>query len=205
MMRQREDFLEMLGQQENQLHSLERRPQVPKSVLKAATDHISFLKKRIKNIEDNFKKELKQYPEWQESLDLLLTIPGVGLITAAVLLTETQALSSFVESRQLTAYAGIAPADHSSGSSVHRPASISKIGDPRLRRAFYMASLSATYLEASPYREFYKRLLAKGKPKKLILIAVARKLMVLCFRIIKSRKPYNPNYLMNDQSKLATA
>lgn len=205
MMRQREDFLAMLQQQENQLHSLERRPHVPQSVLEAAKEHVNFLKKLIENIEDNFKKEIKQYPQWQQSLELLLTIPGVGLITAAILLTETGALGNFIEARQLTAYAGIAPAPFSSGSSVKRPSSISKIGDPRLRRALYMAALSASRLESSPYREFYKRLCAKGKPKKLAFVAVARKLMVLCFRIIRSQKAYDPNYGKNTEHKLALA
>lgn len=205
MMRQREDFLEMLGQQKNQLGSLERRPCVPKSVLKAAKEHINFLEKRIKNIEDDFKKEIKQYPEWQQSLDLLLTIPGVGLVTAAILLTETGALSNFTEARQLTAYAGIAPAPFSSGSSVSRPSSISKIGDPRLRRAYYMASLIVTKKSQSPYKEFYDRLRAKGKPFKVAMVAVARKLMILCFRIIKSGKPYDPDYASKKESKLAAA
>lgn len=194
IMRQREAYLSMLLQETNRLHALERRPEVPRTVLEALKKHIAFLKKNIKDMENSFKKDLKGYPEWQQSLDLLLSIPGIGPITAATLITETRALETFVEARQLTAYAGIAPAPYSSGSSVHRPSSISKIGVPRLRRAFYMAALSATRMDSSPYRAFYLRLRDKGKPFKVAMIAVARKLMVLCFAVIRAQKPYDPNF-----------
>lgn len=195
--RQREDFISMRDQERNRLHALERTPHAPAYVLNNTRQHIAFLEQRIKDIENTFKKELKKYPEWHQSVELLQTIPGIGPVTAAVFFTETQALNGFVEARQLTAYAGIAPAPYSSGSSVNRPSSISKIGDPRLRKAFYMASLSAARLKDSPYHAFYRRLRDKGKSAKVAFVAVARKLMVLCFRIMQSQVPYNPAYGIN--------
>lgn len=194
IMRQRESYLSMLTEEKNRLHALERRPQVPHRVLQTTKQHIAFLQRHIQNLEDSFKKDIKQYPQWQESLDLLLQIPGIGLVTAATLLTETQALGSFVQARQLTAYAGIAPAPYCSGSSVKRPSSISKIGNPRLRRAFFLAALSATRFCSSPFSAFYRRLREKGKPPKVALVAVARKLMVLCFAIVRSQQPFDPAY-----------
>jgi transposase len=193
IMRQREAYLAMLTQEKNRLHALERRPQVPRRVLQTTRQHIAFLERHIRQLEDSFKKDLQLHPQWQQSLELLQSIPGIGFVTAATLLTETQALESFLQARQLTAYAGIAPAPHTSGSSVQRRASISKIGNPRLRRAFYMASLSAVR-RAGPLQAFYQRLREKGKPAKLALVAVARKLLVLCFAIIRSQRPYDPAY-----------
>jgi transposase len=194
IMRQREDYITMRDQERNRLHAQERSSQAPAYVLNNTRRHIAFLERRIKDIENTFKKELKKYPEWHKSVELLQTIPGIGSVTAAVFFTETRALNGFVEARQVTAYSGIAPAPYSSGSSVCRPSSISKIGDPRLRKAFYMAALSATRLEASPFRAFYLRLCGKGKPAKVALVAVARKLMVLCFRVMRSQMPYDPAY-----------
>lgn len=194
IMRQREDYITMRDQERNRLHAQERSAQAPAYVLNTTRQHIAFLDRRIKDIENTFKKELKKHPEWQRSVDLLQTIPGIGAITAAVFFTETRALNGFTEARQVIAYSGIAPTQYSSGSSVNRPSSISKIGDPRLRRALYMAALSATRLENSPFRAFYQRLRKKGKPAKVALVAVARKLMVLCFRVMSSQMPYDPAY-----------
>lgn len=191
IMRQREALLAMLVEEQNRLHALERRPAVPRSVLKTTREHIAFLKRKVRDSEDSFKNELKKHPQWQASLDLLSSIPGIGPVTAAVLLTETGAFGSFLEARQLTAYAGIAPAPYSSGSSVRRPSSISKIGNVRLRKALYMAALSAARVE-SPLREFYQRLRQRGKPPKVALIAVARKLLVLAFALVRSGLPYDP-------------
>lgn len=191
IMRQREALLEMLTQEQHRLHALERRPAAPHSVLKTTREHITFLKRKVRDSEDDFKKELKKHSEWQHSLDLLTSIPGIGPVTAAVLLTETGAFGSFLEARQLTAYAGIAPAPHTSGSSVRRASSISKIGNSRLRRSLYMAALSAARVE-SPLKAFYQRLRARGKPAKVALIAVARKLLVLALAVVRSGLPYNP-------------
>jgi transposase len=194
IMRQRDAYLSMLTEEKNRLHALERRPQVPRRVLQTTKQHIAFLQRHIQNLEDSFKKDLKQYPQWQESLDLLQQIPGIGFVAAATFLTETAALGSFVQSRQLTAYAGIAPAPYCSGSSVKRPSSISKIGNSRLRRAFYMAALSSVRVSSSPFSAFYHRLREKGKPPKVALVAVARKLLVLCFAIVRSQRPFDPAY-----------
>jgi len=191
LIRQREAYLSMLTQEKNRLHALERRPQVPRSLVKSTKEHIRFLERQVQKLEDSFKSELKQYPQWQQSLDLLQSIPGVGPIIAAVLLTETGAFASFVEARQLTAYAGIAPVPYTSGSSVKRPSSISKVGNARLRRALYMAALSASRTQ-SMLGEFYRRLRAKGKPAKVALVALARKILVIALALVRSQKTFDP-------------
>ncbi|HEX2614696.1 MAG TPA: IS110 family transposase [Nitrososphaera sp.] len=193
IMRQRETLLAMLTEEQNRLHALERRPAVPRLVIKTTRQHIAFLKRKIKDSEDAFKNDLKKHPQWQHSLELLTSIPGIGTLTAAVLLTETGAFGSFLEARQLTAYSGIAPAPHTSGSSVRGRSRISKIGNGRLRRALYMAALSAARVP-SPLRAFYQRLRESGKPAKVALVALARKLLELAFAIVKSSQPYDPTH-----------
>ena len=102
-------------------------------------------------------------------------------------------LSSFLAARQLVAHAGIAPQQYESGTSVKRTACISKIGNARLRRAAYMAALSAIRCKG-PLKDFYQRLIARGKAKKLALVAVARKLLVVAFKVARSGMPYDPQY-----------
>jgi len=192
-MRHREALIAMLTEEKNRLHALERRPGTPKEVLKTVKKHIAFMQQQVKDLDDTFKKKLKEQPEWQECYELLQSIPGVGGIIAAVLMGETGGLASFMEPRQLVAHAGIAPQQHESGTSVKRTACISKIGNARLRRAAYMAALSAIRC-TGPLKDFYQRLTARGKAKKLALVAVARKLLILAFKVVRSGKAYDPQY-----------
>ncbi len=191
---QREAYVAMLTQEKNRLHALQHRAHCPRQVITMTKAHIRFLEKRITELEHAFKDLLKKTPAWQRSIDLLTSIPGVGLITAGVLLTETLAFSTLVNARQLAAYAGLAPAPFLSGTSVHRPTRISKIGNARIRQAVYLASLSG--IRANPVlKTFYQRLRANGKPAKVALVAVARKLLTIAFALVKSQQPFDPNYV----------
>jgi transposase len=194
MMRQRDAYLGMLTQERNRLHSYERSAYPPKHAIAISHKTLDFLERQIQELETSFKNTITSDPSWKMMMDLLLSIPSVGFVTAATLLTETRALEAFSSSRQLTAFAGIAPAPYTSGKSVYRRPRISKIGNPRIRKALYMAALSS--IRFNPVmKSFYERLVANGKPKKLCLVAVARKLLILCFAICKSQQPFQANYL----------
>lgn len=193
MMRQREELVAMKTQESNRLHALERRPRKPRTVIKVVQDHIRFLEKRIEKLEDAFKKQIAKHPEWQEMMEVMMSTPGVGFVTAAVFLTESGAFASFQEGRQLTAYAGIAPAPHQSGSSVNKPSSISKVGNKRLRCAAYQAAISASQWNPT-LAALYQRLIAKGKSSKLAHVAVARKVLELAFTLVNTHRKYDPKY-----------
>lgn len=192
-MRQRDAYVGMLTQERCRLHAFEHAGHTPQPVIAICQQTIAFLRKQIKELDEGFKNTLRGDPRWAKLYDLLRTVPGIGAVTAGVFLTETRALNEFSSARQLTAYTGIAPVPYSSGTSVHRKPHISKIGNARLRKAFYMAAVSS--VRFNPHmRTMYQRLLQRGKPKKVIIIAVARKLLVLCFAICKSESPYRPDY-----------
>lgn len=194
IMRQREDYLSMLTEERNRLHALKRRPQVPVAVLKNTEEHIEFLKRKIKDLEGEFKDELKKFPEWQEDMKLLQTIPGVAFVTSAVILTETQGMVDYQRAGQVTAHAGLNPAQHTSGSSVQGQTRISKIGNPKLRRALFLAALTAARSQ-TPLGDLYRRLIAQNKPKKVALVAVARKLLALAFTLVRTGMPYDPAHV----------
>ena len=123
---------------------------------------------------------------------LLASVPGIGHLTAAVLLSETGHLEDMHRSEQWTAYAGLSPVPRQSGAMVGR-CRISKIGNARLRRAMYMAAVTVSRL-SNPLGAYYRRLVKQGKPKKVALIALARKLLRLCFAVLKSAQPFDPAY-----------
>lgn len=182
--RQRDAYVRMLTEEKNRLHALSHRTHCPKEVVRMTKAHIRFLEKQIDELGEAFKDHLDRTPAWKQTIEALTTITGIGMMTASVLLTETLAFSTFVDGRQLTAYAGLAPAPFTSGSSVYHKPRISKIGNPRLRRAVYMASISG--IRFNPVlRTFYERLRANGKPAKVALVAVARKLLTIAFAVVR--------------------
>jgi transposase len=123
---------------------------------------------------------------------LLLSIPGIGSLASADLLRISTVLTQR-SPRELAQYAGLAPAQRESGSSIRGRSMISRAGNRALRQLLYMLAVSASRF--NPHlKEFYLRLLAAGKPKKLALIAVARKLLLLARAILISGRPYDPLY-----------
>lgn len=199
MMRQRAELVAIKTQETNRLHALERRPRQPQTVIKVVREHIHFLEKRIGKLEGEFKKALKKHPEWQKMMDIMTSVPGIGFVTAAVFLTESGAFASFVAARQLSAYAGIAPASRQSGSSVKGPTSISKMGNKRLRCAAYLAAVTASQWNL-PLMALYQRLIDRGKTAKSARVAVARKLLELAFTLVTTGQMFDPQYALNSHA-----
>ena len=101
-------------------------------------------------------------------------------------------------SGQVVSFVGLNPCVETSGTSINRT-SLSKTGNKRLRKALYMPAIVAK--KYNPIlSEFYERLLKKGKPKKVVLCAVMRKLLVLSFGVLKSDTEFNPNYIKEKAS-----
>ena len=122
---------------------------------------------------------------------LLLSIPGIGQQSAAILLAEVPDFRAFGHNKQITAFAGLSPQEHTSGSSVHGKTRISKTGNPRLRAALYMCALSARRTNPT-LKAFGDRLKDAGKPPKVVLIAVARKLLVIAYGVMKTQRIFQP-------------
>ena len=129
-----------------------------------------------------------------ELLSNIKTIPGIGDRTAPLLIIASNGFTNFDNAKQLASYFGIAPTQTESGSSVRGSNSISKMGNPLVRKKLYMCSLQASKRNTS-CALLYQRLLQKGKPKKLALIAVANKLLNIVFALYKSGIPYDPHYV----------
>jgi transposase len=122
---------------------------------------------------------------------LLLTIPGVGPITTARVLSEIGDPMTYKDGAALAAYAGLVPGLRHSGKSTPASAPVCRVGNVQLRRNLYMSALAG--IRMNPWlRAFYQRLVARGKPKKVALVAAARKLLFAIYSVAKHRKPFTP-------------
>lgn len=123
----------------------------------------------------------------------LLSIPGIGKKTALMLLLITRGFSRFESAKQLAAFVGLAPRVFESGSSVKGKGHICKLGNSRIRQLLYLCSWSA--IKANPAcKLLYERLLLKGKPKMVALVAVAHKLLRQAFAIATHNSRFDKNY-----------
>jgi transposase len=127
-----------------------------------------------------------------ETYELARSVKGIGEKTAATLVAYVGDLSRFDDYRQVSAYMGLDPAVHESGTQARR-AHISKQGNARLRTLLYMCAHSARKHNTT-CRALYERLLARGKAKKVALIAVANKLIKQLFAVIKSGRAFDNHY-----------
>src|SRR5262245_45789619 len=124
---------------------------------------------------------------------LLATIPGVGARTASTVLAELPALDRVPSARAAAAYAGLSPRELQSGSSVRVRARLSKSGNARLRKAVYLPALTA--IRFNPLlKGLFDRLVAAGKPKMQAVGACMRKLVMLCYGVLKNRAPFDPDW-----------
>lgn len=128
----------------------------------------------------------------QTDVTLLRSIPGIGSLTAPLLLVETMHLGEMDSSNPWAAYAGLSPVPRQSGKFTGRT-HISKIGNARLRRAFYLCALTASRMN-NGCGDFYRHLVGQDKPKKVALIALARKLLRVAFAVLKSGHKFDPEY-----------
>lgn len=156
---------------------------------------IRFIEQEIARLETLIEDHIDSDPELREDAELLRSIPGLGLITAARFLAEVS-IANFQKAPQVAAYAGLIPRHATSGTSVRKRPALSTIGNRHLRNAFYMPALTAQ--RHNPIvQALVARLTARGKHKMVIVAAVMRKLIHLAFGVLKTRQPFDPNYLEN--------
>ncbi len=195
LLRQRDDLVALRTQTSNRQHALAQLPTVPAEVQRPLAALRAVLDEQLATLEAAITQRATTLSE-TDAADVarLDGIAGVGLLTAALVLVETAPLlAAGATPKQVVAYAGLDPAPHQSGTSVHGAGQISKTGHPRLRQALYMAALSAVR-PTGPLRTFYTRLLARGKRKRVALVAVARKLLVLMMTLVRHQRTFDPTW-----------
>lgn len=176
----------------NKLHGEKVLGKPSKTVYHSLNRALKNVQAEIKVLETRLTELVKE--EQQQQLTLLKSIPGMGNKTAIMLLVLTDSFSNFENARQLCSYTGITPTIRESGKSVRGKSRISKVGNSKLRNLLFMCSFTACKHNKA-CKEIYERIIAKGKSKKLALIAVCNKLLKQAFAIAKSGLPYDENFV----------
>jgi transposase len=185
------EYTEQIKRFHNQLHSLGLLPVPSKDTIKSIEKIILSLKNEIKQLEHKLQMLLEQ---WQpEQLKNVSSIKGIGKRAAAMLIVFTQGFKHTANHRQLISFAGLAPTQYSSGSSIQGKPRIYKRGGKNLRDVLYMCSMNAMKTNTA-CKALYERLRANGKTGKQSLIAVCNKLLKQVYAVVKNNSLYQPNY-----------
>lgn len=163
---------------------------VSKVVLESIQTVRDQLTQERKRVESMIEDHIDKHPGLKQDRALLESIPGVGPIVAQCMVAVLRS-RPFQCASQCAAYLGLVPVEHQSGTSIHSPARLSKQGDGRVRAKLYMAAVVA--IRYNPViKAQYRRLLARGKAKKAALGAAMRKIVHMCYGILKHQVPYQP-------------
>ena len=148
---------------------------------------------QISKLEARVSELVASSAELTEQVRLLETVPGVGRRAAVGLLAEAGDLSNYTSAQELAAKFGLNPLQRKSGSSVRGRTKISKAGNAHARARMYMPALVAVK-HNPPVRDLFERLVERHLPPKAALVAAERKLVMICFGILKSGREFDPDY-----------
>jgi transposase len=168
-------------------------------VVESLKSLITFLDDQIQKTKQAIQEHINSHPDLALKQSLLISIPGIGDLTAARLLGEVRNILDFEDARQLAAYAGLTPRNVFSGSSVHKKSRLSKTGNANLRKALYMPAISAKHWNPI-VSQFCARLSQNGLRPKEVIGAAMRKLLHIAFGVLKSGQPFDPDFLVKTQA-----
>ena len=178
----------------NRLHAASASATGSRCVQQDLRRSLHHLERRIERLRRAARAVVAADDELDSRYALLVEMPGIGEASSLNLLGELAVLAPHLSVRQWVAHSGLDPAQHDSGSSVHKRARISRAGNRYLRRALYMPALVA--VRHDPHlRAFYQILLARHKAKLQALIAVARKMLHAIFGMFRGHATYDGSRL----------
>lgn len=190
------ELQQMLRAELNRQGALAGKPGIAPLVRENLAANIAGLEASLAAIERAVKTHLKAHPKLQAKLKQLRSVPGIGPkngVFIVLLLARWEHLTdSRGSAKGLVAFTGLDPQTYDSGTSVHKRASISRMGQAQTRRMLYMGALGGVRGK-NPLREFYSGLVGRGKAKKLALTASARKIVVWAWAVYQHDTLFDPD------------
>lgn len=180
----RRQLVEMIGMERRRL--AQAPPTGP--ITRDLRNHIRWLERRVSDVDGDLDTAIQASPVWRVEEDLLRSVPGIGPTTARTLLAELPELGH-LDRRAIAALVGVAPLNCDSG--LHRGQRHIWGGRAPVRAVLYMAAVSATRHNPA-LAAFYRRLRDAGKPAKVALVAVMRKLLTIVNAMMKHDRRWNP-------------
>lgn len=179
----RRQLITMMVAEKNRAHVAA--PSVQKSIAK----HVRWLEKELGGVDEALVAAIRESAVWRAKDDLLRAVPGVGRVLATTLLADLPELGR-LSRREIAALVGVAPINRDSG--PYRGTRSVWGGRATVRTALYMSALAAARSNP-PVKALYERLVQKGKPKKVALVACMRKLLVTCNAVVRDGAVWEPN------------
>ena len=186
LLRQRDDLLQTQLQQHNRL-----RDTTDEEVRASLQAVLSAVTGQLKAVERSISAHVRAQAALHADLTLLTSVVGIGALTAAKVLGEMPDLAQYASAKAAAADTGVTPSHFESGTSVRRRPRMSKLGKAQMRAALYWPAITAM-TRCPGFKAFADGLAKRGKPKKVIIGAVMRKLMHVMYGVLKHRTPYDP-------------
>ncbi len=194
LLRRRDEVADGLRRERQRHEQLGVRPDASPTVRASVERLLTTLEDEVAELERAIAEQVHRHATVQAAEQRLRTVPGVGARVALPLLVACERYRALAgeqgTAKGMVAYGGLDPQPHESGTSIRRRALISRQGDRDLRARLYMGALGALR-GANPVHTFYQRLVDRGKPKKLALLAAARKVLAWAWVVFSSGQPFD--------------
>jgi transposase len=181
-----------LTREKNRRHAVEFAGASADAIANDIEVNIHHLERRIERMHSSALQLVRGVPALATKLAHLVSTKGIGEASAMRVLAELLVLPDDLAAPQWVAHAGLDPRPYESGTSVHRPRRITKVGNRHLRAALYMPALVAIQHEPN-VKAFYNKLLAAGKKPMQAVIAVMRKLLHAIWGMLKHDQDFDGN------------
>jgi transposase len=163
---------------------------------------LSAIENEIGQIDKNLDDIIKNDPQLKELFELATSVPGVGKLTALFMICFTNEFSMYTNPKQLACYCGVAPFEHSSGSSVRGRTRVSHMANKVLKRMLHMGAMSVISRDPE-LRDYYQRKVAQGKNKMLVINAVRNKIIHRLCAVIKRGYGYQSEIIFKERLVLS--
>lgn len=196
LVRERDQIVQSRTVAKNQLHAEQTEAEPNAGTVERLKKQIDFLSTQIKEVVAEINTLINSNEKIKAGVALLASIPGIGALSAATVLAETNGFDLIKNKRQLTSYAGLDVKEKQSGTSVKGKPKISKKGNKHLRKAMHLPALAAIRHDER-FKAIFARLVAKHGIKMKAAVAIQRKLLELMYTLYKKQEKYDKGYLKN--------
>lgn len=163
-------------------------------ISKLNTPVLKQLDKQIKAVENQIQQLIQQDERLLQLEQIITSVEGVGSVTAWQVIITTNEFKNITCGKKYACYAGVAPFDHSSGTSIKAKPRVSHLANKQVKQLLHMSALSATVMKGE-LNEYYKRKVAEGKNKMSVLNAIRNKLVLRIFACVKANRKYEKIYI----------
>lgn len=199
--RERNQLVQLRTIAKNQLNAELAEAEPNSSSVARMKKQIVFFNKQEREINSEILELSKLDEKVSDSIKIICSLPGVGVLTAVTVLAETNGFELIRNKRQLTSYAGLDVKEKQSGTSVKGKPRISKKGNKYLRKAMHLPALTAIRLDER-HKAIFTRLVSRHGIKMKAVVAVERKLLEMIYTLYKTNKQYDKEYFKKTEANI---